>query len=92
MNVNFLNKNLNHCEQLTRDYEFASQDELRGKYIFWDIDGTLAAYRFNGHVSDPEGTDNGMSLKEIEDGFFLRGSRPAICRWCCLHVARSRTL
>lgn len=72
MNVNFLNKNLNHCEQLTRDYEFASQDELRGKYIFWDIDGTLAAYRFNGHVSDPEGTNNGMSLKEIEDGVFLK--------------------
>lgn len=45
---------------------------LRNKYIFWDIDGTLAEYRFNGHVSDPEGTDNGMSLKEIEDGFFLK--------------------
>ena len=45
---------------------------LRNKYIFWDIDGTLAAYRFNGHVSDPEGTDNGMSLKEIEDGVFLK--------------------
>lgn len=37
---------------------------LRNKYIFWDIDGTLVEYRFNGHVSDPEGTDNGMSLKE----------------------------
>lgn len=45
---------------------------LRNKYIFWDIDGTLVEYRFNGHVSDPEGTDNGMSLKEIEDGFFLK--------------------
>lgn len=45
---------------------------LRNKYIFWDIDGTLAEYRFNGHVSDPEGTDNGMSLKEIEDGVFLK--------------------
>lgn len=37
-----------------------------------DTDITLAAYRFNGHVSDPEGTDNGMSLKEIEDGVFLK--------------------
>lgn len=54
------------------DCDFPLQDELKNKYIFWDIDGTLAAYRFNGHVSDPEGTDNGMSLKEIEDGVFLK--------------------
>lgn len=44
---------------------------LRGKYVFWDIDGTLAPYRFNDHVADPDGTDNGMSLREIEDGIFL---------------------
>ena len=44
---------------------------LRDKYVFWDIDGTLAPYRFNDHVSDPDGTDNGMSLREIEDGIFL---------------------
>ena len=30
---------------------------LKNKYVFWDIDGTLAAYRFNGHVADPNGTD-----------------------------------
>lgn len=54
------------------DCDFPLYDELKNKYIFWDIDGTLAAYRFNGHVSDPEGTDNGMSLKEIEDGVFLK--------------------
>lgn len=74
------------------DCDFPLQDELKNKYIFWDIDGTLAAYRFNGHVSDPEGTDNGMSLKEIEDGFFSRENHLIICRWYCLHVARSRTL
>ena len=39
---------------------------LRDKYVFCDIDGTLAPYRFNDHVSDPDGTDNGMSLREIE--------------------------
>ena len=39
--------------------------------MFWDIDGTLAPYRFNGHILDPNGTNNGMSLKEIEDGIFL---------------------
>ncbi len=43
-----------------------------GKYIFWDIDGTLAPYRFNGHLADPDGTNNGMSIKEINDGVFLR--------------------
>lgn len=44
---------------------------MENKYVFWDIDGTLAPYRFNGHVADPDGTDNGMSLKEIGDGIFL---------------------
>ena len=48
-----------------------SVKDTKGKYIFWDIDGTLAPYRFNGHVADPDGTENGMSLKEIEDGIFL---------------------
>lgn len=46
-------------------------NDLKNKYIFWDIDGTLAPYRFNGHIADPDGTNNGMSLKEIEDGIFL---------------------
>ena len=45
---------------------------LKDKYVFWDIDGTLAAYRFNSHVADPNGTDNGMSLEEIEQGIFLK--------------------
>lgn len=46
------------------------KNDLKNKYVFWDIDGTLAPYRFNGHISDPNGTNNGMSLKEIEDGIF----------------------
>lgn len=45
--------------------------DLYHKYIFWDIDGTLAPYRFNNHVADPNGTDNGMSLEEIDNGMFL---------------------
>lgn len=45
--------------------------DLKDKYIFWDIDGTLAPYRFNDHVADPEGTNNGMSLKEIDEHVFL---------------------
>ena len=51
--------------------EHARIANLRDKYVFWDIDGTLAPYRFNNHVADPDGTNNGMSLKEIEDGVFL---------------------
>lgn len=45
--------------------------ELKDKYVFWDVDGVLAPYRFNGHLADPDGTENGMSLREIQDGVFL---------------------
>ena len=49
-----------------------SKDDLKDKYVFFDIDGTLAAYRFNDHVSDPLGSSNGMSILEIEDGIFFK--------------------
>ena len=49
----------------------AQIEDLENKYIFWDIDGTLAPYRFNDHVADLDGTDNGMSIQEIEGGIFL---------------------
>ena len=48
-----------------------TKNDLENKYVFWDIDGTLAPYRFNDHVSDPDGTNNGMSLKEIDEHIFL---------------------
>lgn len=35
--------------------------DTMGKIIFWDLDGTLAPYRFNGHVADPDGANTGMS-------------------------------
>lgn len=54
------------------DSGMITKQELENKYVFWDIDGTLATYRFNGHVADPNGTDNGMSLEEIEQGIFLQ--------------------
>lgn len=47
------------------------QKDLKDKIIFWDIDGTLAPYRFNNHLGDPDGSDNGMSLKEIDEHIFL---------------------
>lgn len=45
--------------------------ETQGKYIFWDIDGTLVPFRFNDHVCDPLGTHFAMSIDEIEEGCFL---------------------
>lgn len=45
--------------------------DLENKYVFWDIDGTLAPYRFNDHVADPDGTNNGMSIQEIEEGIWM---------------------
>ncbi len=47
------------------------KEELKDKYVFWDIDGTLAPFRFRGHLSDPLGTEHGMSLVEIEEGCFF---------------------
>lgn len=31
----------------------------KNKYIYTDIDGTLAEYRFNNHLSAKDGTANG---------------------------------
>lgn len=46
-------------------------EDTKDKVIFWDIDGTLAPYRYNGHVADPTGTSNGQSMYEIENGIFF---------------------
>lgn len=48
---------------------------LKNKYIYVDIDGTLAEYRFNNHVSAKDGTTNGQTMEEIENHIFLH-SRP----------------
>ena len=48
---------------------------LENKDLYLDIDGTLAEYRFNGHVSANDGTINGQTEKEIRDHVFLH-SRP----------------
>lgn len=48
---------------------------LKNKYIYVDIDGTLAEYRFNNHVSVKDGTANGQTMEEIEKHVFLH-SRP----------------
>lgn len=48
-----------------------TKSDLENKYVFWDIDGTLAPYRFKDHVADPDGTNNGMSLEEIDEHIFL---------------------
>ena len=33
-----------------------TMNDTRNKIVFWDIDGTLASYRFNNHVGDPKGS------------------------------------
>ena len=48
---------------------------LKDKYIYVDIDGTLAEYRFNDHVNAKDGTANGQTMEEIENHVFLH-SRP----------------
>ena len=48
---------------------------LKNKYTYVDIDGTLAEYRFNNHVSAKDGTTNGQTTEEIENHVFLH-SRP----------------
>ena len=50
---------------------------LKNKYIYVDIDGTLAEYRFNNHVSAKDGTANGQTMEEIKNHVFLH-SRPLI--------------
>ena len=37
---------------------------LKNKYIYVDIDGTIAEYRFNNHVNAKDGTTNGQTMKE----------------------------
>lgn len=54
---------------MSRDYVTVKDTE--GKYIFWDIDGTLASFRFNGHISSPDGSEFAMSRAEVADGLFL---------------------
>lgn len=68
----FINDNPEFISTQNNTDGFIRKKDLYNKYVFWDIDGTLAPYRFNGHVGDPCGTDNGMSLKEIDDGIFLK--------------------
>lgn len=48
---------------------------LKDKCIYVDIDGTLAEYRFNNHVSAKDGTTNGQTMNEINNHVFLH-SRP----------------
>ena len=49
-----------------------TKSDTKNKYMFWDVDGTLAPYRFNGHLCDPDGSKYGLSFKEIEEGIFLK--------------------
>lgn len=43
---------------------------LKNKYVYVDIDGTLAEYRFNNHVSAKDGTTNGQTIEECRKSYF----------------------
>lgn len=43
---------------------------LKNKYVYVDIDGTLAEYRFNNHVSAKDGTANEQTIEEVENHIF----------------------
>lgn len=55
-------------------HDSVGKKDLEGKTVFWDLDGTLAPFRFNGHICDPEGSPHGMSVREVEDGIYFRRS------------------
>ena len=56
------------------DTGMISKDDLKDKYVFFDIDGTLAAYRFKDCVGESIVTNNGMNIQDLNDGiFFKRG-------------------
>lgn len=50
-------------------YENVQIKDLENKYVFWDIDGTLASYRFNNHVADPNGTNNELMINMGKTSF-----------------------
>ena len=49
---------------------------LKNKCVYVDIDGTLAEYRFNNHVSAKDGTNNGQTMEEIESDHVFLHSKP----------------
>ena len=52
-------------------HDSIKKEDLEGKIVFWDLDGTLAPFRFNGHIGDREGSRHGMSMREVEEGIYL---------------------
>lgn len=48
---------------------------LASKVVFLDFDGVLAEYRYNGHISAGDGSNNGQTVEEINNHVF-RSARP----------------
>lgn len=44
-------------------------EDFKDKVVFWDLDGVLAPYRFNGHISCPEDYRTATE-EEVEAGVF----------------------
>ncbi|MBO4692765.1 MAG: hypothetical protein J5659_00010 [Clostridia bacterium] len=52
-------------------HDSAKKPDFENKIVFWDLDGTLAPFRFNGHICDPDGSRHSVSLTEIDDGIYF---------------------
>lgn len=52
-------------------HDSVNKSDLENKIVFWDLDGTLAPFRFNGHIGDLCGSRHGMSMQEVEDGIYF---------------------
>lgn len=50
--------------------DFIKYENLLNKIAFWDIDGTLAAYRFKGHIVDQQGNPDINFEDAINKGLF----------------------
>ena len=48
--------------------DYLTKEDLKDKIIFWDIDGTLASYSFNGSLVGDDG--NGQKKADVENGVF----------------------
>jgi len=53
-------------------------EKLKGKYVFLDVDGTLAEYRYNDHVSGAQGGNDfaGQTWEELFFGDVFVSNRP----------------
>lgn len=55
-----------------REDEYVKPAHLKDKVVFWDIDGTLASYRFKGHIVEQHINPMNGYDNEVNNGIFLK--------------------